>query len=497
MKILSASQIRQADAYTIDHEPVASIDLMERASNAFVKWFADRFGKDSTVAVFCGQGNNGGDGLAIARLLIEQHYQVEVFSIRKGQPSPDFATNEERLLSLTCIRDITEVADLTDLKKYDVIIDGIFGSGLSRPPEGLFAEVIALLNHQESTRIAIDIASGLFADKTSHGDQIFRPAHTVSFQLPKLAFLMPENYPFVGEWHVVDIALSQDFIDEQGTPHHYITSEDIRSIFKGRKKFAHKGNFGHALLVAGSYGKMGAAVLAGKAALRSGVGLLTVHVPGIGNDVLQTILPEAMVSIDPNREWFSQTSNIEGFNAVGVGPGLGKHKQTVKGLSQLMDLSINPMVIDADGLNILAENRELLMQVPPNSILTPHPKEFSRLAGEFSNDFARLQALKAFTSNYQVFVVLKGAHTAIAAPEGQIYFNSTGNPGMATAGSGDVLTGIITAFLAQNYSPLHAAMLGVYFHGLAGDMTRDSLGPQGLMASDFADHLPLAIAKFR
>ena len=496
MKILTASQIRQADAYTIAHEPIDSIDLMERASTAFVQWFTERFGKEQRVAIFCGQGNNGGDGLSIARQLILQHYEVQVFAIRLGQPSPDFSINEERLQSLTRLRDIKQITDIPVSIGCDIIIDGIFGSGLSRPPEGLFAEIIDYLNQQQATRIAIDIASGLFADETSGADGIFQPDHTVSFQLPKLAFLMPGNHPFVGEWHVVDIGLSQKFISDQETSHFYTTAKDIQDIFKGRKKFAHKGNFGHALLVAGSYGKMGAAVLASKAALRSGVGLLTAHVPGIGNDILQTSLPEAMVSIDSNREWFSQISNTEGFNAVGIGPGLGKHKQTVKGLAQLMEQYANPMVIDADGLNILAENRELLMQVPPNSILTPHPKEFSRLTGETSDDLARLRALRAFSSNYQVFVVLKGAHTAIAAPEGQIYFNSTGNPGMATAGSGDVLTGIITAFLAQNYSPQQAAILGVYFHGLAGDIARDNLGSQGLIASDFADHLPRAIVKF-
>ena len=496
MKILTASQIRQADAYTIAHEPIDSIDLMERASTAFVQWFTKHFGKEQRVAIFCGQGNNGGDGLSIARQLTRQYYEVQAFVIRQGQPSPDFNINEERLRSLTHIGDIKQITDIPHSIDCDIIIDGIFGSGLSRPPGGLFAAVIDYLNRQQATRIAIDIASGLFADEVSTGDKIFQPHHTVSFQLPKLAFLMPGNHPFVGEWHVVDIGLSREFISGQEIPHFYTTAEDIQDIFKGRNKFAHKGNFGHALLVAGSYGKMGAAVLASKAALRSGVGLLTAHVPGIGNDILQTSLPEAMVSIDPNREWFSQISNIEGFNAIGVGPGLGKHKQTVKGLAQLMDQYANPMVIDADGLNILAENRELLMQVPPSSILTPHPKEFSRLAGETSDDFARLQTLRAFASNYQVFVVLKGAHTAIAAPEGQIYFNSTGNPGMATAGSGDILTGIITAFLAQHYSPLQAAILGVYFHGLAGDIARDNLGSQGLMASDFADHLPRAIVKF-
>lgn len=493
MRILNTKQIRELDAYTIAHEPIAAIDLMERASQAFVDWFAPRIGATKKVGVVCGTGNNGGDGLAIARLLNDWGYSTRVWIIYGGvSESEDFRINLGRLPAKVARTDV-KTTDAFSPNDCDVLIDAIFGSGLSRAPAGLYADVIHVMNQADAMRIAVDIPSGLMADAHSSG-AIVKADYTVSFQLPKLAFLLPEAYPFTGEWVLVDIGLNKKFVRQQSTPYFYTRQKDIRRIFRVRSKFDHKGAFGHALLIAGSYGKMGAAVLASKACLRAGVGLLTAHVPECGYTVLQTAVPEAMAAVDKDAFVFSKTPDVSQYSTLGIGPGLGQDERTVKALATALENFRHPVVLDADALNILGANRHLLHLIPPGSILTPHPKEFQRLTTTWTDDFERLEMQKQLATSLRAVVVLKGAHTAVAW-EGAVHFNSTGNPGMATGGTGDVLTGLLTGLLAQNYSPFEAAIMGVFLHGLAGDLAAEELGMESLTATDLIAYLPMAFQR--
>jgi NAD(P)H-hydrate epimerase len=340
----------------------------------------------------------------------------------------------------------------------------------------------------------VDTPSGLSVDSHSTGP-IVQAQFTVSFQLPKLAFFFPQHANNVGEWAVVDIGLSQNFLKEVEAYHFYVTEKSVKKLIRARKRFSHKGNFGHGLLIAGSNGKMGAAVLSARAAMRSGLGLLTVHAPACGLEVLQTSVPEAMVEVDSNENHFSTLPGGFDYEALGVGPGLGKHLDSAKAFSSLLKKYQHRMVIDADALNILSENRELLQLVPKGSILTPHPKEFERLVGAWANDFQRLEKQKELAAQLQSIIVLKGAFTSVVDEKGNAYFNPTGNPGMATGGSGDVLTGILVGLMAQGFSSIEAAILGVYLHGLAGDLAAYEVGMDSLMASDLIKYLPTAFKR--
>lgn len=493
MRILNTKQIRELDARTIAQEPIASIDLMERAARAFVDWLTAQVDMTKRVCVVCGTGNNGGDGLAIARMLHGWGYPVRVYVVKGGgNETDDFKANAARLPQAIEKREVTNEVEQVSFGECDVLIDAVFGSGLSRPVTDVYARAIEAINATDALRIAVDIPSGLMADAPSVG-AIVRADYTVSFQLPKLAFMMPDSYPFTGKWLTVDIGLDKDFIRSAETPYHYIRPRAIRKMLRPRSKYDHKGTFGHAVLVAGSYGKMGAAVLASRAALRAGVGLLTVHVPRCGYGILQTAVPEAMVTVDENERFFSLFGeSVDKYGAIGVGPGLGKETPTVRALTALMERFRKPMVFDADALNIIAENRHLMALVPPGSILTPHPGEFKRLAGEWQNDFERLALQRQLAASLKSVVVLKGAHTSIASADGLVYFNSTGNPGMATGGTGDVLTGIVTGLLAQYYSPVEAAVAGVFLHGMAGDLAATALSMESMVASDLIAHLPEA-----
>jgi hydroxyethylthiazole kinase-like uncharacterized protein yjeF len=322
-----------------------------------------------------------------------------------------------------------------------------------------------------------------------------RATHTLTFQIPKLAFLFPQYHQFVGNWVLLDIGLHKDFLKEVEAHNFYFTRKDVRKIMKVRSKFDHKGKFGHALLLSGSYGKMGAAILAARAALRSGVGLLTVHIPRVGYPIIQTAVPEAMTSIDDNEEYFTSSPALDSFNAIGIGPGLGQAKQTIKAVGEILHNAQVPMVLDADALNILGANRELLQLVPVGSILTPHPKEFERLVGDWKNDFERLEKQKRLAEDLRSVIVLKGAYSSIATPTGEVFFNSSGNPGMAKGGCGDVLTGILTAFLAQGYEASHAAQLGVFLHGFAGDLAAYEHGMYSMTPSDLIKLLPEAFKR--
>lgn len=496
MKILNVGQIHALDQYTIEHEPVAPLNLMERAAVAFTNWFAARFATTQPVKVFCGLGNNGGDGLAIARLLLEREYAVEVIVVRYApRESDDFMHNHRRLKLILEPVYVENDRDLPALRHTDIIIDAILGSGLTRPADGLIKATIEAINRSPATVVSVDIASGLYTDSPNGPDDAaIEPDHTVTFQLPKLGLLLPKNGQHVGEWHTVDIGLSKRFIDSAPTPFYYTTPNEARLLLRPRNRFSNKGTFGHALLLAGSYGKIGAAVLSARACLRAGVGLLTVQTPRCGYSVLQTAVPEAMCRPDENDHVLTGRAEVDGpepgdYSVVGIGPGIGTSPETLSMLGNLLPGIGKPMVIDADALNLLAANRYLLGKIPGHSILTPHPKEFERLTQPWDNDYRKLDLLRDFARNYGVVVVLKGAHTAVATPDGDVHFNATGNPGLSTGGTGDVLTGVLTALLAQGYDPVEAAVLGVYAHGLAGDRVAEQRSQTGMTASDVVDAL--------
>ena len=501
MKILSSQQQREADQYTILHEPILSVDLMERAAERCVDWITSKYNQQTYFQLFCGTGNNGGDGLALARLLTQRNYRVTCYIIRFSEnSSKDFDINMERLQeNAVQYIEITNEAEINTISLTEgVIIDCLLGTGITRPSSGILKSLIAKINTVPLEKIAIDVPSGLYCEQpNAETDSIVNATHTLTFQAPKLNFFFPENAQHVGQVEVLDIGLDQQFIQTLDSPWQTIERADILNFLKTRTKFSHKGSFGHATLIAGSTGKIGAAILAGRACLRSGIGLLSYVTSKNGNEILQTAVPEAMTII------LSASDNIGGEipqlpkSTIGIGPGIGTSKATQQFVEKQLQLSKQPIVIDADALNIIALNPNFKKNIPKNSILTPHPKEFERLVGAFENSHERLQKQLTFSNEFQCFVLVKGAHTCITSPSGDVYFNTTGNPGMATGGSGDVLTGIITSLLAQSYSPKEATLLGVYIHGLAGDLAATATGTTSMIASDIVDFLAKAFESLR
>jgi len=491
-KIFTTAQIRLCDSYTIANEPIASIELMERAAKAIFNYLNDVIVTDC-FEVYCGQGNNGGDGLAVARMLASVNKKVKVYIIKeKEKGSLDYDLNFEQLKKIKqveCIEIISKI-DLINPERDVIIIDALLGTGLKQMAKGLTKDAIDFLNEQKNEKIAIDIPSGLLCDEPAlEGSSIVKATVTLSFQFMKLAFLFPENYQYTGKIKLLDIGLSQQFIIEEKTKHYFTDQEGMGLLMPSRQHFAHKGNFGHALLLAGSNGKNGAALLAAKAGLKSGAGLLTVHSGNNLQNALNCYLPSAMFNADTHKDFISELPDLSRYTAVGIGCGIGNEVETSAVLKLLIQQCKVPLVIDADALNILAENKTWLSFLPPSSILTPHPKEFERLCGKWSNSFERLQLQKDFSSKYNCYVVFKGAYTCISTPLGNCYFNSTGNAGMAKGGSGDVLTGIITALLAQGIHQAEACILGVYVHGLAGDMAQQKLGQVSMLPEDLIDNL--------
>lgn len=459
---------------------------MERAAQQCFNWIKDRLGLNKKVFIFCGKGNNGGDGLAIARMLLHERCHVSVYILEFGKPgSEDFQTNLRRLHEgTTDIHFIQSTENFPIIAKDDIVIDALFGSGLNKALDGLPAELVRHINQSHVTIISIDVPSGLFIDESSTGNTIIHATYTLSFQCYKAALLVQENAPFIGEVHVLDIGLFPGFLTQVTGSPELLNEKMIRQVFKPRNRFGHKGNFGHALLVGGSYGKMGAIVLATKACLSSGAGLTTTLVPNCGHEIMQTTVPEAMVLVDEEEMHLTKLpDDIEKFSVVAIGPGMGTKAETQKLLSFIIRRYRKPLVLDADGLNCLALQKELLGQLPPYSILTPHPKEFDRLFGEHKNDFDRIATARQQAEERKVVIVLKGHHTFIATHEGNHYFNSTGNAGMAKGGSGDVLTGIITSLLCQGYSSYEAALIGVYIHGWSGDFAARRYSKEAMLPS--------------
>ena len=502
MKILTAEQIRALDKYTIEHEPVSSYDLMERAASLCYNFLPyDDFLLARTVYI-CGKGNNGGDGLAMARMhrQDEDGMAMAVIIEHTKEGSPDFARNlylleDEGKVKVVHVR---SMEDFPSIDENALIVDAILGTGLSRPLEGLLAEVVVHINCLSNHVVSVDMPTGLFADDNTKNDMglVIWADQTNTFHCPKMSMLLPETGNFAGRVEVLDIGL----MDEEMNPvskYEYVQLDDLQKLYKKRQKFSHKGNFGHALLVAGSKGKMGAAQLAAKACLRSGAGLLTTHVPACGLDIMQVGVKEAMCTVDVNQDYIIELPNLSAFNAIGFGPGIGTEKDTANVLKRLLQDADARLVIDADGLNILAQNKTWLSFIPSGTILTPHPKEFERMAGSWETSEERLQLQLEFSAKYGVIVVLKGAHTTVTTPAGRTFFNSTGNSGMATAGSGDVLTGVVLGLLAQGYSPEVAAIMGVYLHGAAGDICAFNQAPEALLASDIVSNLGRAFDALR
>ncbi len=494
MKIFRCDQVRQIDEYTIINEPIASIDLMERAAGKLYEWYVERFERSREIIIFAGPGNNGGDGLALARMLARNRYEPEVFYVKfADKTTNDWETNRKRIEKETNVpfKELKNIDQFPVINPGDVIIDAIFGSGLSKPAEGLASEVIKKINESGSTVISIDIPSGLFGEDNCKNipENIVNADFTLSFQFPKLSFLFAENEKHTGMWYVLPIGLNSTAINNTETPFSLIEKGLVKMLLKERHKFDHKGIFGHGLLIGGSYGKMGAIVLGANAALRTGAGLITCHIPSGGNDIIQSAFPEAMISQDTGEEYITGITDTDMYDAVGIGPGMGTESLSQKALREFLLNCKKPQVIDADALNILALNKEWISDLKPLTILTPHPGEFDRLAGKSSCGYERLQKQIELSKKFNSIIVLKGAYTSVSTPDGKIWFNSTGNPGMATAASGDVLTGMILSLLAQGYDPVDASLTGVFLHGQAGDIAALKSGYESLIASDIINQI--------
>ncbi|WP_447640217.1 MULTISPECIES: NAD(P)H-hydrate dehydratase [Chitinophagaceae] len=490
MQLFNAQQIHEWDAYTIERDAILSIDLMERAAKACVENLLTLFGREYCFFVFCGKGNNGGDGLAIARLLLEKGYQVatfEMFSEKKG--SVDFETNRRRLCEQECaVQVLKDNSGFPDIPENAVVVDALLGSGLNQPLAGLVADLVDFLNHLPNTKVAIDVPTGMLLDDSSKGNIVLKVQHTFTFQRLKFCFLLPENAPFFGKISVLDIGLSEAYNPKDALIFFITDLTFARKIYCPRDEYGNKGTFGHALLVAGNKGKMGAAIMAAIACLRSGTGLLTCHIPESESLLLPIALPEAM------SVYRTEPIDFSRYKSIGVGPGLGMDEPQL--LKNILDHAGMPLVLDADALNMLAQHPDWLSLVPPNSILSPHPKEFERLFGKLDNDAARIRKAIDVSLQYGFTLILKG-HNTLVAHQGKGYFNTTGNSGMATGGSGDTLTGILTGLLAQGYNSRDAAVLGVYLHGLAGDLALEKESEESLLPSDLSAHLGLAFKKVK
>lgn len=492
MKFFQTQLIRQIDRMTIEKEPISSFNLMKRASLAFFNRLLPHLPQEGEVVVVAGAGNNGGDAMVVARLLMNIGIVPKVFLISpKGNLSEDCQKAYEELAEKTLIHKITHSHELDDedIFSCDLLIDGLFGSGLNRPLEGIFALTVERINHCKGKIFSIDLPSGLFGEDNSKNDHnhIVNASHTFSFQTPKPSFFMAESERHLGEWEILDIQLHPKALSETESPFYYTESSDIS--FLKRSRFGHKGTFGHALIIAGSFGMMGAAVLATKAALRTGCGLTTIHTPQCGYTIMQISIPEAIVSLDAQQNCFSDIPDISKYTAIGVGPGLGCEESSINGLKLLLEKKPEKLVLDADALNILSKNRELWELLPPKTILTPHPKEFERLIGMKKSAYECWLTQMEISQKKDIIIILKGAYTSISLPDGTLHINSTGNSGMATAGSGDTLTGILTSLLAQGYTPEKAAILGVWLHGKAGDLALSRESEESLLASDIIENI--------
>ena len=493
-KILNAKQLYQADKITLKKNGITSLDLMEYASELCFNWINNRLkGNPIKIHILCGTGNNGGNGLVIARMLKKHGYEIETYVVNCGNKrTAEFLTNYERLKDLGTWPTMLKCdAEFPKITENDMVIDAILGIGINRAPDGLIKEVIQHINKSNAYVLSIDFPSGLFIDKPiKDTESVVKAFQVLTFNNPKIALLLPENEAFCTNWEVIPIGLDPEFIDALETQYFLTEKPDVLPFYKFRNKFAHKGNFGHSLLIGGSFGKIGAVSLASKAALKIGSGLVSAYIPKCGYIPFQTALPEIMVEVDTESE-------LQHFNfktkptVIGIGVGMGTTIKTTNGFSSFLKKNKTNLVLDADALNIIAKDKSLLDLLPKGSVLTPHPKELERLIGKWKNDYQKIEKLQKFTKKHDLIVILKGYFSAVFHQE-KVYFNTTGNPALATAGSGDVLTGIITGLIAQGYSNLHASLLGVYLHGKTADIGMEKDVYETFTASDIIDNLSKA-----
>lgn len=493
MKIFAKEQIYQGDTLTTQRQNISPNDLMERAGTQIFNWLHMRMqGAQVPIHVFCGIGNNGGDGLVIARHLITHGYNVVTYVVNcSDKRSKDFLSNYDRIKNVTkdwpILLSCNE--DFPQIKSEDIIIDAVFGIGLNRAVDDWVKDLFLHFRKSRAYTLSVDMPSGLYADKVPEDENgVVWANHTLSFASPKLVFFLPDTAKYTQQWEVIDIGLDPEFLHITPTETELIGKYEVLPMYRPREKFGHKGTYGHSLIIGGSYGKMGAVQLASKAALVSGAGLISTYIPRCGYQILQTAFPEAMVITDKDEERITNIEFDTNVNAIGIGVGLGTHDTTAKALGEFLKSNKVPLVIDADALNILAKHSEFLERLPDYTILTPHPKELERLIGTWSDDFEKIAKAKAFAKTYKVILVIKGANTMIVVQD-RLFINSTGNPGLATAGTGDVLTGIITGLLSQGYEPIAAAVFGVYLHGKSGDIALNDFGYQSLIASHIIDYL--------
>ncbi|MDO9679918.1 MAG: NAD(P)H-hydrate dehydratase [Bacteroidales bacterium] len=500
MKIFTSSQIALIDSFTIINEPVSETALIKRAARKLYEWLKTEVNKKQEIFVFAGPGNNGNDAIALTSILAARDFNCKLFLIKNRtlkSESRKELLGEAYLFGSVLVKEIEKEGDIPEIPSDAIVVEGIFGIGLNRCAEGIYCPIIEKINNSGARVISIDLPSGLLSEEnvSPEKNSIIWANNTLTFEFPKLCMFFKEASPYIGKWDVLPIGLHSEIIEKTDTNFFMLTEELIRKELKPRDKFSHKGNFGHSLLIAGSYGMGGAAVLAAKGAMRSGAGLLTVHIPKLLYQILQISVPEAICSVDWSESIFTGVENTEDYSAIAVGPGIGKSPESADGLRKLLKASKKPMVIDADALNIIASERDLIDLIPEGSVITPHPGEFARIAGETKNSYDAVMKQSEFSKKHNIVVVLKGAHTSVATPDGEIFFNSTGNPGMATAGSGDVLTGTILALISQGYSSKVAAIAGVFIHGLAGDIALETKGENSIIAGDIAASLGAAFKR--
>ncbi len=499
MKIFTNEAIKKIDRETIAADGITELDLMERAASAVAYEIISRWLTTKRIVIFAGPGNNGGDALAVARMLYEQGYRPEVFlfNIKSSHLSECCAANRKRLIDMGNI-DFTEIIDNftpPELGPDDVVVDGLFGSGLHSPLKGGYTSLVQYINNSEAFIVSIDMPSGLFCEWNEGSDRrnIIRADLTLTFGSKRLSFFFSENAEFIGQCIVLDIELNANAIDSTPADYYLIEKEDVRNMLKPRDPFINKYDNGTLLLIAGSYGMMGAAILAARGAQRIGAGLVTVHAPASANTIMQTSCPEALFEADESDICTTIINSKRRFSVVALGPGMGTSDETIDAVDHFLKNYRKPCLLDADALNCIAARPMLLRSIPKGSIITPHTGEFDRLFGKSVTDEERLKRAINQSKMYNITIVLKGHYTMMIRPDGKVYINSSGNPGMATAGSGDVLTGMIAGLIAQGYSPDNSVWMGVYIHGRAGDLAAQKLGQNSLIASDIINNIGPAI----
>lgn len=500
MKLFTTEEIRAIDRYTIEQEGVPSLELSERMAEGVADEISSRWRSNKPTMVFAGPGNNGADALGTARLLFERGFRPEVylFNIGGDKLSADCTAARDRMLAEVPEIVFHEVRDRFSMPKITtnhLVIDGLFGSGLREELQGGFKSLVQYINDENATVVSIDLPSGMFGDWNPQivNRNTIHATLTLAVQFPRISFFIPDNAELIGEWKVIDIGLSEKAMASAPPNFCLVEQRDVHRRLRHRKEFASKADFGSAILYAGSYGMMGAAILAARGALRGGVGKLTVNAPKCGYQILQSSVPEALfrhnrgeisiVDIHPERD----------FSAIAVGPGIGTNELTVKAVEDFLASINQPVILDADALNCIALKPSILNTIPVLSILTPHAGEFDRLFGPQPSAEARLRKAIEMAKYYNILIILKGRYTAIVRPDGKVYFNSSGCPAMATAGSGDVLTGVLLSMLAQGYPAELASLIAVYVHGVAGEMAAAEQGEYGVTAGDIADHIGKAI----